>query len=68
MSDKIVRCSNCREEIYEYINPYKNDACVSSDFMGINGNRNPIEGEETSCPRCNYNIFNDLAKIAGVNR
>lgn len=65
MPNKVVRCSRCREEIFELTGiPDRGYPIVAAkDFIGINGNRDPITCEETLCPKCGANIFNEICEV-----
>jgi len=62
MSNKIVKCTNCNEIIYEYIGKGGNEH-RADEFLGINGNESPKPGEPMLCPKCNYDIFNDFRNV-----
>jgi len=65
MSNKIVKCDGCGEELFELtIRPtYTNTSINARDFMGINGNASPKECDTLECPKCGKDIYNEIVEV-----
>lgn len=56
-----VACLKCKVEIYELVvDVAEGEEISASQFKGVNGFPDPVEGDEKVCPNCNRLLSNKV--------